>query len=131
MSKECDLCGRPLGEWPETRMKGEQRMYAWIAFSLALILIMGIGTCGWYSEKSSKYSMEHAKSIEMSKIEQAHVEAEKVKVEGITKAAQEQIKIEAEKGKVAQYKACLDKAQDPALCGGTIQTVRCLPINIK
>ena len=95
MAKTCELCGRPLGEWPGTKMTGEQRMYLWGTLGLVAGIVASGLTCSGYFDKSNR------------------VDADRAKVEATAKAE--------------QYKACLLKAEDVALCDGKVQTVRCLP----
>lgn len=64
MSKPCELCGRPLGEWPEAKrpvMNGEQRMTAWITAIVAACLagLSGIAYKGCERQHTSEEQTQH------------------------------------------------------------------------
>lgn len=99
--KNCDRCGKPKHEWPNSYMTGEQKQGVGFGLlglcALALVSVVGLRYC------------EADKQLDAQK---AQADAQKA--------------VAAEKARVDVYNACLAQSHDPALCSGKVETVRCL-----
>lgn len=97
MSKDCELCGKPLKEWPDPRLRmdGSQKMAAWLG-CVAMVSFVGLVV---------------------------------VLQRGCTESnRQDALRMQAEAAAQAdKVRACIGKAEDPAVCLGKVETVRCLP----
>lgn len=135
MSRDnCSLCGKPLDQTAAT-MSGEQRLKAWLA-AIGAVGVVCMGSLGLKAcERSMDVEREripvdaraHAEARNkddriFNEAQRAKAEAQRAEAEAKTAEAQAR---EASRREI--YKLCLGAANDPALCSGQLQTVRCLP----
>src|SRR4051812_41009259 len=103
MSKNCELCGKPLDEWPAKKapvMSGEQRMTAWITGLIAAGLVC-MGDIGYKACIRDKDLDQARLPIEIA-ARAAADEAQRVKAE----SAKAEVQLR-EESRRAIYKACL------------------------
>lgn len=147
----CSLCGKSLD--PAPLMSGEQRLKAWLA-AIGAVGVVCMGSLGLKAcERSMDVERERIPVDARAKAESARAEADVKAAEARAHAEvrnkddrifneAQRAKAEAQRAeaeaKTAEaqareasrreiYKLCLGAANDPALCSGQLQTVRCLP----
>ncbi len=144
MSKSCELCGKPMDQWPTPPpvMSGEQRMNAWITGLVALgfVCLSGVAYKACARDKDLdqarlpiEVEARRAEAQVRTATDRSYNEAQKAKADA-ERAAAEAKTAEAQSREASRreiYKACLAASNDPALCSGQLQTVRCLPTGAK
>ena len=62
MSKDCELCGKPLDGWPVKPMESSDRAMLYGAVAALLACVLGGATCAWHKNHEEQLQTEQLKA---------------------------------------------------------------------